>query len=47
MQRRVPDAGKLKHLTGWEPQIPLDETLRQVIAYYRANRSIAADAAKA
>ncbi len=46
MQRRVPDASKLKHFTGWEPQILLDETLRQVIAYYRTNSSIAAESAK-
>ena len=47
MQRRIPDTGKLKHLTGWESQIPLDETLRQVIAYCRTNPSSAAESAQA
>ncbi len=35
MQRRVPDTGKIQAYVGWEPQIPLEETLREVIAYYR------------
>jgi len=34
MRRRVPDISKIKTLIGWEPQVPLEETLRRVIAYY-------------
>jgi UDP-glucose 4-epimerase len=37
MQRRVPDITKIKAHTGWEPRYDLDETLRQVIDYYREN----------
>lgn len=35
MQRRVPDTSKIRAAIGWTPAIPLDETLRQVIAFYR------------
>ena len=35
MLRRVPDIGKIGEAIGWQPTIPLDETLRQVIQYYR------------
>ena len=35
MQRRVPDTTKVREAIGWTPEIPLDETLRQVIAFYR------------
>jgi len=35
MRRRVPDVSKIKATIGWTPQIPLTETLRRVIAYYR------------
>ncbi len=35
MLRRVPDIGKIGQTIGWQPTIPLDETLRQVIEYYR------------
>jgi UDP-glucose 4-epimerase len=31
MRRRVPDISKIKAATGWEPKIPLDETLRNII----------------
>ena len=27
------DIGKIKTLIGWEPQVPLEETLRRVIAF--------------
>lgn len=31
----VGDASKLKNLTGWTPQIPLDQTLRDTLTYWR------------
>ena len=31
MRRRVPDISKIKAMTGWEPAITLDETLRRVV----------------
>jgi UDP-glucose 4-epimerase len=34
MRRRVPDVSKIKALTGWEPQLSLEETLRRVALYY-------------
>ncbi len=36
MLRRVPDISKIHYAIGWQPTIPLDETLRQVIDYYRS-----------
>ena len=39
MQRRVPDTTKVREAIGWTPEIPLDETLQQVIAFYRATAS--------
>lgn len=36
MLRRVPDISKIRRTVGWQPTIPLDETLQQVIEYYRA-----------
>ncbi len=35
MQRRVPDTTKIQRALGWQPRIPLDETLKQVITYAR------------
>ena len=35
MRRRVPDTTKINRLIGWKPTIPLDETLDQIITYYR------------
>jgi UDP-glucose 4-epimerase len=35
MFRRVPDIGKLTHLTGWRPRVPLDDTLRRIAAAVR------------
>ncbi len=32
MQRRVPDISKIRRVTGWQPQITLEQTLAQVIA---------------
>ena len=37
MQRRVPDLGKLRALTGYEPKVQLDEILDQVIAYFTSD----------
>jgi UDP-glucose 4-epimerase len=39
MRRRVPDTSKLHALTGFVPQIGLDQTLREVIDYYLATSS--------
>ena len=35
MHRRVPDIRKIKTMIGWQPTVPLDETLGQVIAQFR------------
>jgi UDP-glucose 4-epimerase len=35
MSRRQPDLTKIEQLTGWRPRIPLEETLRAVIADQR------------
>ncbi len=37
MQRRVPDLSKLRALTGYEPQVSLDEILDRVIAYFTSD----------
>jgi UDP-glucose 4-epimerase len=37
MQRRVPDLTKLRALTGYEPQVPLDEILDRVLAYFTSD----------
>jgi UDP-glucose 4-epimerase len=39
MRRRVPDPSKLARYTGFRPSIPLEETLREVIAYKRSATS--------
>jgi UDP-glucose 4-epimerase len=36
MQRRVPDLGRIRSLTGWEPRRTLDDILADVIAHERA-----------
>jgi len=36
MERRVPDLGKIRGLTGWEPTRSLEDILDDVIAYERA-----------
>ncbi len=36
MRRRVPNTSKLQRFTGFRPEVPLDETLRQVIEYEQA-----------
>jgi UDP-glucose 4-epimerase len=35
MRRRVPSTEKIKAITGWQPAIPLDQTLDEVIAQFR------------
>jgi UDP-glucose 4-epimerase len=37
MHRRLPDTSKIHSLTGWQPRISLDQTLRRVIDYHRSN----------
>jgi len=37
MLRRVPAIDKIKAAIGWAPTIALDETLDEVIAYFRAS----------
>ena len=37
MQRRVPDLSKLRALTGYEPQVQLDEILDRVVAYFTSD----------
>ena len=36
MQRRVPDNTKIQRVIGWQPHRTLDDTLGEVIAYFRA-----------
>ncbi|CAG1012802.1 MAG: GDP-mannose 4,6-dehydratase [Anaerolinea sp.] len=36
MRRRVPDVSKIGRVIGWKPQIGLDETIDQIIAYEQA-----------
>jgi UDP-glucose 4-epimerase len=36
-RRRIPSLDKIKHTIEWEPTTPLDETIDQIIAYYREN----------
>jgi UDP-glucose 4-epimerase len=33
MRRRVPDVRKIKITIGWEPELPLEDTLRRVVTY--------------
>ncbi len=35
LRRRVPDIGKAERAVGYRPRIPLDETLRRVIGFFR------------
>jgi UDP-glucose 4-epimerase len=35
MSRRVPDLGRIHDAIGWEPKIPFETTLRDIIAYER------------
>lgn len=40
MRRRVPDIARIREKIGWEPRVSLEDTIRQVIDYYR-NREAA------
>lgn len=42
MRRRVPNAQKIRRLLGWEPRIPLDQTLQEVIAEFRTRAAVSA-----
>jgi nucleoside-diphosphate-sugar epimerase len=33
---QIPDCSKFKSVTGWEPAIPLETTLRDLLDYWRA-----------
>ena len=35
MRRRVPDIRKIREAVSWQPTTPLDETIDQIIAYFR------------
>ena len=35
MNRRVPDISKIKKSIGFEPKVPLDEILKEIIEYYK------------
>jgi UDP-glucose 4-epimerase len=35
MRQRVPDTEKIRRVTGWEPEIPLAQTLDETIEYFR------------
>lgn len=37
MRRRVPDISRIAATIGWAPEIPLDETIRRIIAFVRAS----------
>jgi UDP-glucose 4-epimerase len=39
MQRRVPDLAKIHGLVGYEPQVTLDELLRETLEHVRAQRT--------
>lgn len=36
IQRRIPDVSKARRLLGWQPRVGLDEGLRRVIEWYKA-----------
>jgi nucleoside-diphosphate-sugar epimerase len=39
MPRRVPDLGRIRRLTGYEPRVQLDEILDRVIEYFTSDRA--------
>jgi UDP-glucose 4-epimerase len=36
MRQRIPDIGKIRRVTGWQPEIPLEKTLDEIIEYFHA-----------
>jgi UDP-glucose 4-epimerase len=36
MRQRIPDTAKIRGVTGWQPEIPLAQTLDETIEYFRA-----------
>lgn len=40
MRRRIPDLTKIRNLVGYEPRVPLDETLRRIIAWFRQKEGL-------
>jgi UDP-glucose 4-epimerase len=36
MRQRIPDIQKIQRVTGWRPEVPLAQTLDEIIAYFRA-----------
>ena len=40
MQRRVPSLDKINALVGYEPQVTLDDLLRETIDYMRAQQGL-------
>jgi UDP-glucose 4-epimerase len=37
MARRIPDLARIKSLIGYEPRVPLDESIRRIADHFRAN----------
>ncbi len=42
MQRRVPDISKIRRLLGWEPEIPLEETIHRVARHMQREAPVPA-----
>jgi len=34
---QIPDCSKFKKVTGWEPEIPFEKTLKDTLDYWREN----------
>jgi UDP-glucose 4-epimerase len=47
MRRRVPDASKLRRVTGFAPEIPLERALRSIIGFFRPSSAAASRSASA
>lgn len=47
MQRRVPDLTKIRNLVGYEPQVALDQLLREIVEYVRARTTASVEVSKA